>query len=201
MIGMATSRPYQPLLLRLLHGINGLLVLGALVTGFWVYNTYDGRFGRIALPTLADIQGIHGTIALTFLLFFPLFAIYSFRAGQKRLIQPGSLRQLTQIGQPIGWISLQRLINTLILIASVLALISGRLMKEEWLPRGELYHVAYSAHLWAWLIMAICLLLHVLIAARVGGLSLLQSMVDPKTRPNDPLLQITGRWQNRSKRD
>lgn len=198
---MATPRPYQPLLLRILHGVNGLLVLGALVTGFWVYNTYDGRFGRIALPTLGDIQGVHGTIALTFLLFFPLFAIYSFHAGQRRLLQPDSLKQLAQIGQPIGWISLQRLVNTLILIASVLALISGRLMKEEWLPRGELYHVAYSAHLLAWLTMAICLLLHILMAARVGGMPLLLSMVDTKTRSNDPFVQAVGRFQRRFKRD
>ncbi|MFM7426410.1 MAG: cytochrome b/b6 domain-containing protein [Elainella sp.] len=197
---MATPRPYQPLLLRLLHGINGLLVLGALATGFWVYDTYDGRFGRLALPTLADIQGVHGTIALTFLLFFPLFAIYSFHWGQKRLIQPDSLKQLARISQPIGWISLQRLVNTLILIASVLALISGRLMKEEWLPRGELYHAAYSAHLMAWLTMAVCLLLHILMAARVGGLPLLLSIVDTKTRPSDPLVQAMGRLR-RSKGD
>jgi thiosulfate reductase cytochrome b subunit len=198
---MATPRPYQPLLLRILHGINGLLVLGALITGFWVYNTYDGRFGRIALPTLPDIQGLHGTIALTFLLFFPLFAIYSFHAGQKRLIQPDTLKQLAQISQPVGWISLHRVANTLILIASVLALISGRLMKEEWLPRGEFYHVAYSTHLLAWLTLAICLLLHILMGARVGGLPLLLSMMDSKARPNDPFVQRLGRLRQRLKRD
>lgn len=198
---MASTRPYQPLLLRILHSINGLLVLGALITGFWVYSTYDGRFGTLALPTLPDIQGIHGTLALTFLLFFPLFAVYSFRVGQKRLIQPDTLRNLARAGEPIGWISLQRLVNTLILIASVFALITGRLMKEDWLPAGQLYHTAYNLHLLAWLVMVICLLLHILMSARVGGLSLLLSIVDTQTRANDPLLQLIQRFQNRSNRD
>lgn len=198
---MAPTRPYQPLLLRILHGINGLLVLGALITGFWVYSTYDSRFGKIALPTLPDIQGIHGTIALTFLLFFPLFAIYSFHAGQKRLIQPSTLQNLTKAGEPIGWISLQRLVNTLILVASVFALITGRLMKEEWLPAGQLYHTAYNLHLLAWLVMAVCLLLHILMSARVGGFSLLLSMINTQARPNDPLIQFIQRFKERSNRD
>jgi hypothetical protein len=42
-------------------------MVSALVSGFWVCNTDDKRWGSIALPTLGDIQGIHGTIALTFL--------------------------------------------------------------------------------------------------------------------------------------
>jgi thiosulfate reductase cytochrome b subunit len=198
---MAQTRPYQPLLLRILHSINGLLVLGALITGFWVYSTYDGRFGNIALPTLPDIQGIHGTIALTFLLFFPLFALYSFHPGHKRLIQSGTLRHLASMGQPIGWISLQRLINTLILVASVFALITGRLMKEEWLPAGQLYHAAYNLHLLAWLVMTICLLLHILMSTRVGGLSLILSMIETQARPTDPLIQWINRLQNRTNRD
>lgn len=195
------TRPYQPLLLRVLHGLNGLLVLGALITGFWVYNTYDGRFGRIALPTIPDSQGLHGTIGLTFLLLFPCFAIYSFHAGQKRLIQPDSLANLKQLTRPIGWISLHRLVNTAMLIASVLALISGRLMKEEWLPNQELHHLAYSCHLLAWLIMGTCLLIHLLVSVRVGGTSLLLSMVDYKTRSNDPTVQLIARLKSHLQRN
>jgi hypothetical protein len=59
------------------------LVCLALLTGFWVYNTFDHRWGGLVLqaPGNLDIQGIHGTIALTFLLVLPLFAVYSFRLG------------------------------------------------------------------------------------------------------------------------
>ncbi|MCU0526783.1 MAG: cytochrome b/b6 domain-containing protein, partial [Elainella sp. Prado103] len=172
------TRPYQPFLLRVLHSLNGLLVLGALVTGFWVYDNYDGRFGRIALPALTDSQGLHGTIGLTFLLFFPIFAIYSFYAGQNRLIQPDSTANLRRIPHPIGWLSLHRIINTALLIASVFALISGRLMKEEWLPNGDLDHLAYYLHLFSWLMLTLGLFVHILMAARVGGLSLILSIID-----------------------
>lgn len=199
------ASPYQPLFFRVLHSINGLLVVGALITGFWVYNTYDGRFGRLALPTIGDIQGIHGTIALTFLLFFPLFAIYSFHAGQKRLIQPDSFKNLTQLARPIGWFSLHRIVNTAMLAASVFALISGRLMKEEWLPNGEYYHLAYSCHLLAWLTLIVGLFIHVLMAARVGGMALILSIFKFDVRESDPALQtfqhvrnVLNRYRNKS---
>jgi Prokaryotic cytochrome b561 len=171
------------------------------MTGFWVYNTYDGRFGRIALPIISDSQGLHGTIGLTFLLLFPIFAIYSFHPGQKRLLQPDSLKNLAQINRPIGWISLHRIVNTSMLGASVFALISGRLMKEEWLPSGEFYHLSYNLHLLAWLVMAICLLVHILVAARVGGSALILSMFDWKTRPSDPVFQTIAWLQSWLKRD
>jgi hypothetical protein len=60
---MPQLSPYQPVLLRILHGVAALLVVLALITGFWVYNTYDKRWGSLPLPSLGDIQGIHGTIA------------------------------------------------------------------------------------------------------------------------------------------
>lgn len=195
------TRPYQPLFLRILHSINGLLVVAALITGFWVYSTYDGRFGRIILPTLSDSQGLHGTIGLTFLLFFPIFAIYSFHAGQKRLIQPDSWKNLAQINKPIGWVSLQRIVNTGMLGASVFSLISGRLMKEEWLPNAEFHHLAYSFHLLAWLVMILCLLIHILMAAKVGGVALISSMFDWKTRTSDPEVQLMVRLKGWFKRN
>ncbi len=40
-------RPYQPSLLRLLHGGTALLVPLAWLTGLLVYSTDDGRFGRL----------------------------------------------------------------------------------------------------------------------------------------------------------
>lgn len=182
---MARSIPYQPLLLRLLHGVSALLVMLALISGYWVYNTFDGRFGKLPLPWINDIQGLHGTFGLFFLILLPAFALYSFHAGQKRLIQPDTLQQATRLGQPMGWISLQRIINTWMLLASVLAVLSGRLMKEEWLPNGELYHAAYSFHLIAWAVMFLSLALHLLMSVKVGGVPLLLSMLSWQVRSQD----------------
>jgi len=182
---MPRSVPYQPLLLRILHGVSGILAIAAIITGFLVYNTYDGRFGKIPFPQLGDIQGIHGTFALFFLILLPLFALYSFHAGNKRLIQQNSWAQLSQIGKPIWWVSLQRMANTLMLIASVLSVISGRMMKEEWLPAGEINHIWYSLHLSAWCVIVGCLAIHLLMSSKVGGASLLLSMFSWQVRPED----------------
>jgi hypothetical protein len=185
---MLRTHPYQPVLLRILHGIAAALLVLALISGFWVYNTYDKRWGSLALPTLGDIQGIHGTIALTFLLFLPFFAFYSFHVGYRRLIQEQSFSQLKQIGQPVWWISVHRFANTLMLLAATFAVVTGRMMKEEWLPAGELYRQWYLAHLVAWACVFISLLLHMLMGAKVGGVPLLISMFNWKTRGEDRLL-------------
>jgi hypothetical protein len=182
---MLRNRPYQPLLLRLLHGVNGLLIIGAIITGFLVYNTYDGRWGKLPIPHLSEIQDIHGTIAVTFFLIFPAFALYSFHSGEKRLLQPDSVKNLGKINQQIGWYSWHRLVNTLMLIAAILAAFSGRTMKEEWLPNGELNHPGYYLHLFSWLVMLLCLVFHLLMVAKVGGLPLIVSMFNWQVRPQD----------------
>ncbi len=182
---MNRSAPYQPLIFRVLHSITAILVIGAIISGFLVYNTFDQRFGYIPIPKINPIQDIHGTLAVSFLILLPFFAIYSFHAGKKRLLQPDSIRNLTQFWRPIWWVSLQRLVNTKMLLAGVLALVSGRMMKEEWLPTGELDHVWYYAHLIAWLIMICCLAIHVLMSAKVGGVPLLLSIVSWKFRGED----------------
>lgn len=182
---MRRSAPYQPLLLRVLHGISAILVITSIITGFLVYNTFDQRFGKVPIPPIDPIQDIHGTLGLFFLLLLPVFALYSFHAGEKRLLQPDSLQKLTQVGKPIWWMSLHRIVNTLMLIASVLAVISGRMMKEEWLPRGELDHLWYYFHLISWVIMICCLAIHLLMSAQVGGAPLLLSMLSWNSRPGD----------------
>jgi hypothetical protein len=182
---MSRSAPYQPLLLRVLHGINGILVITSIITGFLVYNTFDGRFGQVLIPRIDPIQDIHGTVALFFLLLLPAFVLYSFHAGERRLLQPDSIQKLTQVGKPIWWLSLQRIINTLMLLSSVSAVISGRMMKEEWLPTRELDHLWYYCHLIAWVIMVCCLGIHLLMSAKVGGGPLLLSMWSWKFRPVD----------------
>ncbi|MEB3225939.1 MAG: cytochrome b/b6 domain-containing protein [Synechococcus sp.] len=181
----SSSKPYQPVLFRLLHGFTALFVLLALDTGFWVYDIYDGRWGRLGLPQIEDMQGIHGTIAVIFLVLLPFFAAYSFRLGDRRLVQDNSLAQLKQLGKPIWWVSVHRLINTGMLLAGTLAVITGRMMKEEWLPAGELNHIAYFGHLLAWVVMFGVVALHLLLGIKVGGVPLLASMVSLAWREGD----------------
>jgi hypothetical protein len=61
------------------------------------------------------------------------------------------------------------------------------MMKEEWLPAGEIDRGWYLAHLVAWLGVFISLELHLLLGAKVGGLPLLMSMfnarIDEKDKP------------------
>ncbi|AFY59339.1 cytochrome b/b6 domain-containing protein [Synechococcus sp. PCC 6312] len=177
--------PYQPALLRILHGLITALVIFALVSGFWVYNTYDHRWGQLPLPNLEDIQGIHGTGALTFLIVLPLFAIYSFHWGYRRLVQPQSWQQLQKVGQPSSWVALQKILNSVMLLAATFAAITGRLMQEEWLPRGELNHWAYLGHLLAWLVMLVVLVLHIGLGVKVGGVPLVVAMFQLKVRASD----------------
>ena len=185
---MSRVHPYQPALLRILHGVAAVLLVLALMSGFLIYNTYDKRWGSLALPTIGDIQGIHGTIALTFLLFLPVFALYSFHIGYRRLVEEQSFSQLKQFGKPIWWISVHRFANTLMLLAATFAVVTGRMMKEEWLPAGEIHRQWYLAHLAAWVCVFISLALHLLMGAKVGGVPLLVSMFNWKMRGEDTLL-------------
>jgi hypothetical protein len=182
---MKPSQPYQPFLLRVLHGLTGLFLIAAILTAFWTYNTYDGRWGRIPLPSYREIEGIHGTFGLYTLLIFPAFVLYAFRQGQRRLVQPDSLAKLSQLGKPIWWYTLNRLTNTFTLVALTFALFSGKMMDDTWLPKGELNHTWYYAHLTAWVIMVIAIALHLLMNAKVGGAPLLLSMLNWKFREQE----------------
>ncbi len=186
---MKRNTPYQPLLLRVLHGLNGFFLIAAILTAFWTYDTYDGRWGSIPLPSYQAIEGIHGTFGLYTLLLFPAFVLYSFHRGQQRLVQPDSLTKLTQIGKPVWWYTLNRFTNTLSLIALTFALFSGKMMSEKWLPKGELEHGWYYAHLISWVVMVGAIALHLLMNAKVGGSPLLLSMLSWKFHQKDsPML-------------
>jgi len=63
--------------------------------------------------------------------------------------------------------------------------ISGKFMDETWLPQGQLQHVAYSLHLISWATMGVCLAVHILMSAKVGGVPLLLSMSSLKVRLDD----------------
>ncbi|HEY9647112.1 MAG TPA: cytochrome b/b6 domain-containing protein [Chroococcidiopsis sp.] len=182
---MKSAQPYQPLLLRILHGLTGLFLVAAILTAFWTYDTYDGRWGRVPLPSYKDIEGVHGTFGLWTLLIFPAFVIYAFHRGQKRLVQPDSLIKLTQVGKPIWWYTLNRFTNMFALLALTFALFSGKMMDENWLPQGELDHTWYYAHLISWVVMVIAIALHLLMNAKVGGVPLLLSMLNWQFRDKD----------------
>lgn len=182
---MKSNQPYQPLLLRILHGLTGLFLIAAILTALWTYDTYDGRWGRVYLPSFREIEGIHGTFGLYTLLIFPAFVIYAFHKGQRRLIQPDSIATLAQVGAPIWWYTLNRFANTLTLLALTFAVFSGKMMDSAWLPRGELNHVWYYAHLVGWVIMVVAIALHLLMNAKVGGVPLLLSMLQWTFREKD----------------
>ena len=179
------SQPYQPLLLRILHGLTGLFAITAIITAYWTYDVYDGRWGSIPLPKLMEIESIHGTFGLWTLLIFPLFVLYAFHRGQQRLIQPDSFNQLTKLIKPIWWYNLHRLVNTLSILAVTFAIFSGKMMDEKWLPQGELNHSWYYAHLISWLILVICIAFHVLMTIKVGGIPLILSMLNLRFRSKD----------------
>jgi Prokaryotic cytochrome b561 len=195
---MKFSQPYQPLLLRLLHGLTGLFLIVSILTAFWTYNTFDGRWGKLPLPNYPDVEGLHGTFGLFTLLIFPLFVLYAFHRGQKRLLQPDFLAKLSQVNKPIWWYTLNQFANTLIILALTFALFSGKMMDEKWLPNGELDRAWYYAHLVSWVIIVACIALHLLLNAKVGGMSLLLSMINWRFRDQDnPALwstNITAWW-------
>ena len=74
------------------------------------------------------------------------------------------------------------------LLAATFAVVTGRMMKEEWLPAGEIHRQWYLAHLAAWVCVFISLALHLLMGAKVGGVPLLVSMFNWKIRGEDTLL-------------
>lgn len=155
--------PYQPSLLRLLHGCTALLVPLAWLSGLVVFAKHDGRW--LHLPALpGDWIDIHGTVGVLLWPVALLFAIYAVSAGRARLRQPA---------------------NTAALIGLVLAIGSGKLMEEDWLREGQLHAFAYHLHLLAWLLLSGAVLWHGADVLRRGGLRLATSMAQLQVRNND----------------
>jgi hypothetical protein len=157
-------RPYQPSLLRLLHGATVLFVMGAWMTGFLVYNRFDGRWGRLPLALSGDWIDIHGTVAVVLWPLALVFALYAVTLGRQRLRRPG---------------------NMIALLALALAVGSGKLMQEDWLEDGELGHGVYTVHLLAWLTVAGAAVSHVGSVWARGGRPMAASMVSLELRSGD----------------
>ncbi|MEL7071887.1 MAG: cytochrome b/b6 domain-containing protein [Cyanobacteria bacterium J06581_3] len=192
---MPKSRPYQPLFFRLLHAANGIAVLGSIGTGFWLYNTWDQRFGKLPLPD-ADSQWfkIHHNIGTVVTVCFGVFLLYSLIAGRRRLIQAKSLKQLPHLNKPSGQHALYRLINTGLLGMLILSMISARQFGgARVLVNGEWDDVWYSLHLFAWASMVVLVLVHIALGLKVGGVPLLMSAFETRVRPKDSPRQ----WKQR----
>ncbi len=164
------ARPYQPSLLRLLHGATAVGVAAAWCRGLVVYSQHDGRWGR--LPGLgsasaaggADWIDLHGSAGVLLWPLALLFALYALSLGRARLRQAS---------------------NAAPLLALLLAVGSGKLMNEDWLRQGELHHLIVSLHLLGWLLISAMVLWHGAAVLRRGGLALAGSMASFQCRPND----------------
>ena len=164
------------------------MVIIAMITAFWTYNTYDGRFGKISwLPQWLEIEGLHGIFGLFSLLILPVFVVYVIHRGNKKIIQFNTFNQLKLVNKPIWWYSLHRLVNTSMIFSLTFAVFTGKMMNEKWLPQGELNHFWYYLHLSSLVILVFYISLHVLISVRIGGFPLILSMLDYQGKEKDNL--------------
>jgi hypothetical protein len=168
-------RPYQPSLLRLLHGATALLVPLAWLTGLLVYSADDGRFGRLPFTLPGEWIDIHGTVGVLLWPVALLFGLYALSAGRVRLRQPANALALLALGLAVG---------------------SGKLMDEDWLRDGQLQHLVYSVHLLAWLLIGLAVTLHLAAVLQRGGWPLARSMASVQVRPGD----LPGNWVDQIRR-
>ena len=161
---MTPVRPYQPSLLRLLHGTMVVLVPLTWLSGFLVYSNYDGRWGRLGWSVPGDWIDIHGTIGVLLWPLAVLFGLYALSIGRARLNQAA---------------------NAAALLGLTLAVGSGKLMEEDWLSNGQLDHIIYSLHLLAWLLIGGAVFWHLAAVMRKGGRALATSVFQLRVRNND----------------
>ncbi len=158
------ASPYQPSLLRLLHGTTALAVLGSWLSGLIIYSHHDGRWGRLPLSFPGEWIDLHGTVGVVLLPLAVLLAAYALTLGRRVL---------------------QRPTNAVTLLALVLAIASGKLMQEDWLRDGELHHLVYSLHLLGWLLLTMAVVAHLAGLLRRGGPPLAVSMLSLRLHRND----------------
>ncbi|MCT0218658.1 cytochrome b/b6 domain-containing protein [Synechococcus sp. CS-1329] len=158
------ARPYQPSLLRGLHGITALLVLACWGSGLVVYSRYDGRWGRLPFELGGDWIDLHGSLGVALWPLALLFGLYSLSLGVRRLRQPANAAALLALGLAVG---------------------TGKLMQEDWLRQGQLQHLAYGLHLLAWLVIGAAVLAHLAAVLARGGRPLARSMFSLRQRSGD----------------
>ncbi|MEL6815168.1 MAG: cytochrome b/b6 domain-containing protein [Cyanobacteria bacterium J06598_3] len=184
---MPKSRPYQPLIFRLIHALHGCLVLASVTTGFWMYNTWDHRLVKLPLPEAeTNLLSIHHQIGEILTPFVAIFLLYSLVAGRRRLIQPKSIPQLAKPTKPAGQYALHRLVNTGLLGMLLLSMVSARQFGgAKALIQGEWDNTWYNLHVFAWGSIVVLVCAHIMLALKVGGLPLVQSMIATQIRAKD----------------
>ncbi len=194
-------QPYQTLIFRCLHASQGLLAAAGMITGYWIYNTWDQRFGQIPFPAATEsIIELHEEIGGIFVGLCILFIAYSLFAGRRRLVQAKSLQQLGKVGHPIWWYSLHRFVNTGLLIMGLLIIVSGDALDDDVLEQGTFADLAYTLHLSAWAGMVLLTIAHVGLSLKVGGMPLVLSIVNTRVRSSDRPTRWPARfftWTNR----
>ncbi len=158
------ASPYQPSLLRLLHGLVMLVVGGSWLSGLVVHGVHDGRLLRLPPDFPGEWVDIHGSLGVVLVLLFTVFAPYALSVGRARLRRPA---------------------NAVALLALALAIGSGLLMSEEQVRLGQLDTLAYRLHLSAWGLLSLAVLAHLIGVLRRGGPAFALSMLSPALRPGD----------------
>ena len=157
------AAPYQPSLLRLLHGLIAAVSLLCWFSGAAVYSQFDGRWGHLPVQ-LPEAIDLHGSAGFLLKLVAVPFVLYALSLGRARLRRPA---------------------NAVALLALLLSLGSGLLMDEDWLREGQLDHLAYHLHLLGWLVLSGAVLWHGLAQLRRGGPDLALSMLQLRIRAGD----------------
>ncbi len=177
---MALAIPYQPSLLRLLHGLAAGFAGLASLTGFLIYNYYDARFGRLLIGGSEEVIDIHGELGGLLQWALIAFALYSLTLGMGRLFRPADLGRMMR-SLP-AW---QRLTNTAALLSLAAAVLSGLPMEDDWLMDGDLDQFWYVFHLTSWLVLTLAVVGHLIVLALNGGWPLLCSMFTLNLRKGD----------------
>lgn len=165
------ASPYQPSLLRLLHGATAVLVGLAWITGLLLLGGLDGRFGRLPWSFDGELIERHGQLGVALILVMLPFTAYALTLGAARLRRAG---------------------NLLPLLALALAVGSGLLMQEDWLVDRRGIAPIYGVHLTAWLVLALAVPAHLIAGLRRGGWPLNASMLSLQLRPGDGPLHWPG---------
>ncbi|MFO0039742.1 MAG: cytochrome b/b6 domain-containing protein [Synechococcaceae cyanobacterium] len=159
------ARPYQPSLLRLLHIPTALLVAALWLTGLVILGVYDGRWFRLPADFgSVDWIDVHGSLGVPLVLLVALFVPYALSLGRARLRQAGNLVPL---------------------LALLLSVGTGLLMREDEVRGGGVGGPIYSLHVSGWVVMGIAVLLHLGGVMRRGGIPLAASMFRLDLRSGD----------------
>jgi hypothetical protein len=163
-LALVMAVPYQPSLLRLLHGGTALVVGLAWSTGLLLLGCFDGRWGRFPFQIDGDWIEFHGHIGVVLAGVLLLFVPYALTLGAGRLRRPANSFPLLVLGLAVG---------------------SGLQMQTDWLVDHRITPLPYALHLTAWLLLAVSVPLHVIGAVRRGGWPLAASMLSLLLKPLD----------------